>query len=197
MDFQASGPSRPESQQQIITHSARFPGPEAAGVLCFAWLFIGIHALPWPKCLEIHSYGPTSSTSTTTTTTTGDTTFCPMEFPRNPPIKKHKKQQKTNVACNADSGAAVALSAPRSAILAYFQPAGASGSLQGSQSKTEKFPRNINNVMVHVGIYVHGLRHGDYIGILRKSSFQGSLLYLGREESLGNHFFEAFQKTTE
>ena len=43
-------------------------------------------------------------------------------------------------------------------------------------------------VEVEVEVVVVGLR------FLRESSFQGSLLYLSREESLGNHFFEIIQK---
>jgi hypothetical protein len=46
--------------------------------------------------------------------------------------KTKAKKQKHKVACNPDSGRAVALSVPRNAFLAYFQPAGASRSLQGS-----------------------------------------------------------------
>jgi hypothetical protein len=55
---------------------------------------------------------------------------------------KHKQQQNNNLACNADSGRAVVLSLPRSAFLAYFQPAGASRSLQGSNSKKQHFDGN-------------------------------------------------------
>ena len=45
---------------------------------------------------------------------------------------KNLPKKKNNLACNPDSGPAIVLSAPRSACLASFQLAGASGSLQGS-----------------------------------------------------------------
>jgi hypothetical protein len=55
--------------------------------------------------------------------------------------KKHFKKQKNNVACIPDSGLLVVLSVPRSACLAYFQPAGASRSLQGlNPQKAGKTP---------------------------------------------------------
>ena len=64
---------------------------------------------------------------------------------------KNNKTTKTknNVACKADSGLLVVFSAPRSVFLAYFQPAGASRSLQSSRStKTEK--TQCVNVVPHV-----------------------------------------------
>jgi hypothetical protein len=52
------------------------------------------------------------------------------------------KKQKNNLACNADLGLAVVLSAPRTAFLAYFQPAGASRSPQRSRSRNQHFDGN-------------------------------------------------------
>jgi hypothetical protein len=46
--------------------------------------------------------------------------------------------QKKHVVCNPDSGLLVALTVPRSAFLAYFQPAGASRSLEGSNSEKRR-----------------------------------------------------------
>jgi hypothetical protein len=54
-------------------------------------------------------------------------------------ILKALTRQKHRLACNPDSGAAVVLSAPRSAFLPYLQPAGASNSLQGEGSKRQDF----------------------------------------------------------
>jgi hypothetical protein len=49
------------------------------------------------------------------------------------------KQQRHHLACIPDFKLLVALGVPRcSAFLAYFQPAGASGSLQGSTSKKKR-----------------------------------------------------------
>jgi hypothetical protein len=48
-------------------------------------------------------------------------------------LKTFKKQNK-KLACNPDFKLLVALGAPRSAFLAYFQPAGASNSLPGLKS---------------------------------------------------------------
>jgi hypothetical protein len=50
---------------------------------------------------------------------------------------KNIKKQKNKVACNPDLGRAVVLSVPRSASLAYFQPAGASRRPDASRSKKE------------------------------------------------------------
>jgi hypothetical protein len=44
-------------------------------------------------------------------------------------------EEKNKLACNADVGPAVVLSAPRSALLAYFQPPGASRSPPGLRGK--------------------------------------------------------------
>ena len=48
---------------------------------------------------------------------------------------KTKTKTKNQLACNADSGRAVALGVPRSAFLADLQPAGASG-LEVGKRKT-------------------------------------------------------------
>jgi hypothetical protein len=48
---------------------------------------------------------------------------------------KNINNNKNNVACNPDLGRAVVLSVPRSAFLAYFQPAGASRRPDASKSK--------------------------------------------------------------
>jgi hypothetical protein len=61
-------------------------------------------------------------------------------------ILKTSKKQKHNLACIPDFKLLVVFSVPRSAFLAYFQPAGASRSLQGSKSeKAEK--THITNYM--------------------------------------------------
>jgi hypothetical protein len=85
--------------------------------------------------------------------------------------KQKQKNTKTHVACNADSGAAVALSVPRSAFLADFQPAGASRRPNRGNAKlpTKKHPPC--NPPWHV--YVHGCM--GISGIPRRSGFQGSL----------------------
>jgi hypothetical protein len=52
---------------------------------------------------------------------------------------KTLQEQKNKLACNPDLGPAVALSAPRSASLAHFQPPGASRSPPGLKgNKTQK-----------------------------------------------------------
>jgi hypothetical protein len=62
-----------------------------------------------------------------------------MRVLKAPNILKTLKKQKNKLACNPDSGLLVVLSVPRSAFLAYFQPAGASRSPPGSKSeKAEK-----------------------------------------------------------
>jgi hypothetical protein len=52
-------------------------------------------------------------------------------------IENYQKQ-KNNVACNPDSGRAVVLSVPRSAFLAYVQPAGASRRPNRGDAKIQK-----------------------------------------------------------
>jgi hypothetical protein len=57
----------------------------------------------------------------------------------------HKNEKtKTSSICNADSGLLVALSVPRSAFLADFQPAGASRSLQGSKLEKRGHSHNVS-----------------------------------------------------
>jgi hypothetical protein len=64
-------------------------------------------------------------------------------------ILKTVKKQKHNLACNPDFSLLVALSVPRSAFLAYFQPAGAS-----------RRPKRGNP---HKNLYVY-IGHGGYRG---------------------------------
>ena len=79
-----------------------------------------------------------------------------------------------------------------------FQPAGASRSLQGSKSKNREIPtkhQRCNCPRVGMCICAWIEKWGITLEFLRTSGFQGSLLYLSREESLGNYIFEESQKT--
>jgi hypothetical protein len=105
---------------------------------------------------------------------------------------KNKKKHKSNVACNPDFKLLVALSVPRSAVLAYFQPAGASRSRhQGEESKKQHyFHGAMGNRLFGHSLYrvfwdsskkwctprLSLLKWKESLGATGKSSFQGSLL---------------------
>jgi hypothetical protein len=89
-------------------------------------------------------------------------------------IWRHLKNEKNRLACIPDSGPAVVLSAPRSAFLPDFQPAGASRSPFWAQEQTQHNTSTKTPTSIH--IYMH-FRSGTSIvsGNMNSSTVSSSM----------------------